>query len=201
MKATNRQKKILRFFKIPFYPNISMGAAGWEISDLMKDSECREQWRRYLYLTKDFDSDNDQLKSFDEEEFANIEVPKDWSSSESLKKFREELVANVLADNSPFDQPQPHVEFKNKSFMFTGKFSFGTRKACQLVVIEHGGYAPSKKVVSREIDYLVIGVQGSVDWKNGSYGNKIEKAILSRREHGAPSIISEEHWASYLKEA
>jgi NAD-dependent DNA ligase len=84
--------------------------------------------------------------------------------------------------------------------MFTGKFSFGTRKECQAAVIDRGGYAPSRKSVSSETDYLVIGAEGSKDWKRGSYGNKIEAGILSRREHGIPAIISEEHWVSQIGE-
>ena len=199
MNATNRQKKLLRFFKIHFSPKISVGAAGWEIGFIMENEEYREQWRRYLYLTKDFDSDTDQLKPFDKGELASIEVPEDWSALESMQQFRDELVAHKLTDTSPFDQPQPQVEFSGRSFIFTGKFSYGTRKTCQLAVTERGGYAPSKKFVSREIDYLVIGAEGSKVWKRGSYGNKIERAILARREHGAPAIISEEHWTSHLE--
>jgi hypothetical protein len=199
MRATNRQKKLLRFFRTPFSPNISVGAAGWEIGGLMQNEEYREQWRRYLYLTKDFDSDTDELKPFDGREMANIQVPEDWSSSEAMHQFRDELVVSELADASPFDQPQPPVEFNGRSFIFTGKFSYGTRKSCQSAVTDRGGYAPSQKYVSPEIDYLVIGAEGSKVWKRGSYGNKIEAAILARREHGSPAIISEEHWASHLK--
>ena len=198
MNATNRQKKLLKFFKIHFSPNISMGAAGWEIGNIMHDEKCREKWSKYLYFTKDFDSDTEELKQYNEMELSNIVVPDDWSASESLRQFREELVADELVDNSPFDKPQPYVEFNGKNFLFTGKFSYGTRKACQVAAIERGGYAPSQKHTSREIDYLVIGSEGSKDWKKGSYGNKIESAILIRREHGTPAIISEEQWVKHL---
>jgi NAD-dependent DNA ligase len=198
MKATNRQKKLLRFFKVPFSPRISAGAAGWEISALMESEAHREQWRRYLYLTKDFDIDSDQLIPFDEKILNELIIPEDWSASEELKKFRSEIVANKLSNCSPFDNPQPIVEFQKRSFIFTGKFAFGSRKACQAAVTERGGLAPSQKSISHEIDYLVVGVEGSKAWKRGSYGNKIESAILLRREFGSPAIISEEHWVSHL---
>lgn len=200
MKATNRQKKLLRFFKIHFSPNISMGAAGWEIGSLMENELFRERWHKYLYITKDFGSDTDQLKPFDEEKLANIQIPEDWSASDSKQEFLDELVAHELIDNSPFDLPQPQVVISNKSFMFTGKFSYGTRKACQLAVTKHGGYAPSKKSVSQEIDYLIIGTEGSKTWKRGAYGNKIEGAIIARREYGTPAIISEKHWLSFIEQ-
>ena len=198
MKATNRQKKLLSFFRVHYSPNISEGAAGWEIGAIMQDEKCSERWRRYLYMTKDFDSDSPALKPFDDAQLQSVEIPEDWNASDAMQQFRDEVVAGELVDSSPFDQPQPPVEFAGKSFIFTGKFSLGTRKKCQAAVIDRGGYAPSQKSVSREIDYLIIGAEGSKDWKRDSYGNKIEAAILSRREHGTPAIISEEHWVSQI---
>jgi hypothetical protein len=195
--ASNRQKKLLRFFKIP--PGISAGAAGWEIAGIMSNEECRERWRRYLYFTKDFDSDSDQLKPFDEADLESLEVPDGWSDSEAVQQFKDELVAAILEDESPFDRPQPRVVFKGRSFIFTGKFSYGTRGACQEAVIARGGSAPNKQSISRLLDYLVIGEEGSHAWKKGSYGNKIEAAILSRRDYGSPAIISEEHWTKALR--
>lgn len=198
IRASNRQKKLLHFFKIPFSPNISAGAAGWEIAAIMSSDESREQWHRYLFLTCDFDSDTDTLKPFDSAALRAVQIPEDWSSSQALQQFRDELVADILNDESPFDRPQPEVLFPKRTFMFTGKFTFGTRKACQDAVISRSGSAPDQKSVSRLIDYLVIGTEGSKAWRKGAYGNKIEDAILSRRDYGSPAIISEEHWVATL---
>lgn len=201
IRASNRQKKLLRFFKVPFSPNISAGAAGWEIAGIMSSEEGREQWHRYLILTSDFASDTDILKPFDMAALRAVQIPAGWSSSDALRHFRDELVADILNDESPFDRPQPKVLFTKRTFMFTGKFTFGTRKACQEAVIAHGGSAPDLKSVSYLIDYLVIGTEGSKTWRKGTYGNKIEDAILSRRDSGTPAIISEEHWVAALNEA
>ena len=114
MKASNRQKKILRFFEIKFSPNISVGAAGWEIGNLMHDKQNGKAWRKYLYLTSDFDSDSDQLKPFEPEDIASVEVPGDWSSSDALASFREEIAEQVMGDGSPFDSPSPPVQFEGK---------------------------------------------------------------------------------------
>lgn len=198
MKATNRQKKLLRFLGVPFDANISTGAAGWEIAGLLESEKNRDLWRRYLYLTKDFDSDTEQLMPYDEAAILAVEIPEDWSSSEAVSQFRSELAASEMADGSPFDLPQPPVEFVSRQFMFTGKFAFGSRTKCQQAVIDRGGIAPTHKVVSRETDYLVVGNEGSNAWKRGAYGNKIEAAILAWREHGRPAIISEDHWLEYL---
>lgn len=157
-RASNRQKKLLRFFEVPFSANISAGAAGWEIATIMSSDECRERWRRYLFLTKDFDSDTDSLKPFNAEALQGVQIPEDWSSSAAFRQFRDELVDDILHDESPFDRPQPDVLFTKRTFMFTGKFAFGTRKACQDAAISRGGSAPDQKSVSHLIDYLVIGV-------------------------------------------
>jgi hypothetical protein len=201
LPASNRQKKLLRFFEVPFSAKISAGAAGWEIATIMSNDECREQWHRYLFLTKDYDSDTDSLKPFDMAALQAVQIPEGWSSSDAFREFRDELVDGILHDESPFDRPQPDVLFDKRTFMFTGKFTFGTRKACQGAVLFRGGLAPDQKSVSHLIDYHVIGVEGSTAWRRGTYGNKIEEAILSRRDYGTPAIISEEHWVAAFKES
>jgi len=52
--------------------------------------------------------------------------------------------------------------------------------------------------VSADLDFLVIGTQGSRAWKRGSYGRKIEKAIFLRRENGKPAILSEDHCIGFI---
>ena len=93
MKASKRQKKLLRFFGVPFSDRITTGAAGWEIADLMASEENRERWRKYLFLTGDFDSDTDQLKQFELGSLEAAVVPDDWSSSAALDQFRSEVVS------------------------------------------------------------------------------------------------------------
>ena len=196
--ATNRQKKLLRFFNIRFSPNISNGAAGWEIASLLADDERRERWRKYLYLTKDFDSETDKLQPYDVSALSATVVPEDWHSSKEIQHFKDELVANLLGNEAPYDNPQPEIQFAGRTFAFTGKFNFGSRKECQSAVNGVGGIAAAKPAINRNLDYLVIGTQGSPDYKMDSYGSKIEKAILSRREFGSPAVISEDHWAQEM---
>lgn len=198
MKASNRHKKILRFFEIQFSPDISAGAAGWEIGNLMHDEKNAEAWRKYLFLTGDFDSSSDQLKPFTPADLAAVEVPDEWNQSDAMAAVRDEIAAQEMADGSPFDSPQPSISLADRSFMFTGNFDYGSRTACQTAVTNRGGKAPSTKTVTTEIAYLVIGSKGSTAWKRGAYGNKIEAAILQRRQHGSPAIISEAHWLESL---
>jgi DNA ligase (NAD+) len=200
-RATNRQKKMLRFFGIQFGPHLSTGAAGVEIGNLMADEANREKWRKYLFLTKDFDSDTDEPKTFSRADLVAVKVPRGWSGQEAIDDFEQNLAAKIIREASPFDSPQPKVLIKGKSFLFTGKFGFGSRKECQKAVILRGGISPDQKEVTQFIDYLVVGTEGSKAWSKGDYGNKIEAAILTRRQHGKPAIISEENWAAAIKAA
>lgn len=198
MKASNRQRKFLSFFGRRPSPDISAADAGRAIGAIKQDEECQERWERYLYLTKDFDTDSPDPRPFDEAELQAVELPEDWSESGAMQEFKDGVVGGRLADASPFDQPPPPVEFTGRTFVFTGEFSFDTRKGCEEPTIARGGTAPSKSV-SRKTDYLVIGTRGSPAWKRGSYGSKIEKAIVLAKEHGKPAIISEDHWVAQMK--
>ena len=199
MTASNRQKKVLRFFGIEFADNISYGAAGWEIGSIFHDPNNELAWNKYLYLTNDFCRDSDQLATFDRLELESAELPADWNSSDAATQFRKEIISDEMPHGSPFDDPAPGILIEGRTFMFTGKFDFGDRSACQAAVMARGGLAPDTKTITTEIDYLVIGTSGSKSWKMGSYGNKIEKAILLRREQGAPAIISEDYWQQAMK--
>ena len=194
--ATNRQKKVLRFFDIEFHPAISTGAAGWEIGTILSNDKNAEKWRRYLYLTKDFDTESDELLPFTQSDLRDIVVPEDGYAGGAVDAFQEEIVAQILSSESPYDDPAPFVMFSRHVFCFTGKFDFGPRKACVALINEKGGI-PAKRV-SAGLDYLVIGTQGSPVWKRGNYGNKIQKAILLRRSHGKPAIVSEDHCFSFI---
>lgn len=194
--ATNRQKKVLKFFGINYHPSISKGAAGWEIGNILSIPENTERWNKYLYLTRDFDAESDELLPYDAEQLEKIVLPEDFYAGGEIKSFQEEIAAQILASESPFDNPQPDIEFTQHAFCFTGKFDFGPRKACENLVLEKGGI-PAKGI-SVELDYLVIGSQGSPTWKRGKYGSKIEKAVLLRRQNGKPAIVSEDHCFSYI---
>jgi|GEM_PF-4419757 len=157
MPATSHQKKVLRFFDLPFSPNISSGAAGWEIGNLMFDENNRDRWSRYVLATKDFDGKTDQLAPFTEDQLRDVKIPDGLSAHESVRKLHREFVKDVVSTGSP----EPKIKFDGKRFIFTGRFNFGSRKKCQEAVVEKGGIAPATKSITEEIDYLIIGDKGS----------------------------------------
>lgn len=82
-------------------------------------------------------------------------------------------------------------------FCLTGDFVYAPRRVCAEATAARGGVV--KGEVSRQIDYLVVGSLGSPEWKHGSYGTKIEKAMrLKGGPGGAPAIIREDLWAAAL---
>lgn len=97
----------------------------------------------------------------------------------------------------PLSTPPPAVYFENCSFCVTGKFVSGSRRAVHSTIESLGGLVQNN--VTRNLDYLVIGVVSSRDWKHSTHGTKILKAVEYRDTHGLPlAIISEEHWLKYL---
>ncbi|MBE9397622.1 BRCT domain-containing protein [Pontibacterium sp. N1Y112] len=94
----------------------------------------------------------------------------------------------------PINQPLPPISFKERSFLFTGTCTFGTRKQCNEATESLGGLIA--KSVTKKLDYLVLGTYVTDSWAHESYGRKIEKA-MEYRDDGLPIVIvTEEHWAN-----
>jgi len=188
---------MLRFFGVEFHADISVGAANWEIRRLMSSKANATNWDKYLYLTKDFSRESDELLPHDLAEFRTLQLPDGWDSQKEVREFQSEFVEFILADESPFDMPQPRLQFAGKRFCFTGKFEFGPRTECVKSIEGLGG--EFTKSVRVSTDYLVIGCLGNPTWVKDQYGRKIERAILLRREKGSPAIISENHWMKSIQ--
>ncbi len=80
-------------------------------------------------------------------------------------------------------------------FCFTGQFIYGTRAACERAVSDRGGIVGA---VSRKLDYLVIGSMSSRDWKNTSFGTKIEMAMNLKQNGACVAIVTESQWVAAL---
>lgn len=93
----------------------------------------------------------------------------------------------------PLDVPPPSLSWAREVYVFTGKFAYGTRAHCEQEVHQRGGICESS--VTKRTGFLVLGTFGSRDWKQTSYGRKIERAV-ALRESGLPlRIVGEDHWA------
>jgi NAD-dependent DNA ligase len=92
----------------------------------------------------------------------------------------------------PIDHPQPLVTFEGMEFLFTGTCVYGTRKQCQAAIESLGGI--NAKIVTKNLDYLILGTYVTDSWAHETYGRKIEKAMNYRGEGLPLAIITEEHW-------
>ncbi|MCL4549104.1 MAG: BRCT domain-containing protein [Bacteroidetes bacterium] len=93
-------------------------------------------------------------------------------------------VEGIFVDN-------PTIIFRNKNFLFTGELVYGSRSKAQSKVVELGGLC--QKGLNMQTDYLVVGSQGSEDYKYSRFGTKIESAIKYNREKGANIFIVKEN--------
>jgi NAD-dependent DNA ligase len=88
------------------------------------------------------------------------------------------------------------IEYTDAKFCLTGDFVFGTRSRCEGEIKKKGG-TPCK-AVTKALRYLLVGSLGSPEWKHGSFGSKVEKA-MAYKQNGCPILIVDEQcWTRSL---
>lgn len=98
-----------------------------------------------------------------------------------------------FATQAFFDDPEPEVEIKGRTFCFTGKPADGApRKEYEQRVKDRGGKVAPRVLV--DLDYLVVCAIASKDWKQSNFGTKIEKALAYKKQGWPIKIISEQCW-------
>ena len=94
-----------------------------------------------------------------------------------------------------FDDDQTII-FPGMTFCLTGDFVYGPRKVCEdRVTSLQGVILPN---VTKKLRYLIIGSLGSPEWKYGSFGLKVQKAVKYRRDGMPIRVIKEQVWAGCL---
>ncbi len=83
----------------------------------------------------------------------------------------------------------PEINFKEKTFCFTGESYRAKRSEIAEEVRSLGGIVKSS--VNAKTDYLVVGNAGNPCWAYACYGRKIEEAVQLRKE-GVPVVIVNE---------
>jgi NAD-dependent DNA ligase len=94
-----------------------------------------------------------------------------------------------------FDEEGP-VVFEGCTFCLTGNFVYAPGDVCEVEVTKRGGIV--KSGVSKRVRYVVVGSLGSPEWKHGSFGTKIEKAIELKRQGAPIAVVKEDRWVVAL---
>ncbi|WEN15444.1 hypothetical protein PY254_01850 [Rhodanobacter sp. AS-Z3] len=115
----------------------------------------------------------------------------------------QQLVGGTLAELAasthvtqllPYEEPA--ISYPNSTFCLTGDFVFGPRNICAQTISGLGSIV--KSGVSKRIQYLIVGGLGSDEWKHGSFGTKVEKAMELKNSGACIAIVHEDYWANCL---
>jgi NAD-dependent DNA ligase len=107
----------------------------------------------------------------------------------------DELAESTHVSSLAFDEV-PQIEIAGSLFCLTGDFVFGPRSTCEGSIEERGGAV--SRSVTKKLRYLVVGGLGSAEWKHGSFGTKLKKAMNYKRDGVGILIVHEDQWASSL---
>lgn len=92
---------------------------------------------------------------------------------------------------------QPLIEFEDCLFCLSGDFlNYDTKADVESVITYRGGLIA--KGVTKKVSYLIVGGQGSEDWKFGKYGRKVEKAMQYRSKGVAIEVVQEQWLVNLL---
>ena len=107
------------------------------------------------------------------------------------------------APTLPVDSPEypvrefaaspPNIVFKDRLFCFTGRSSRVSRAEMAALIAKLGGRFTN--TISKEVDFLVVGSDGSMHWTYACFGRKVEEAIDLQKMGEAILLVQEaEFW-------
>ena len=100
-----------------------------------------------------------------------------------------ELIQRLLKPTEETKTEKTDVIYCNSIFCLTGTFTKGTKESISEFIEDRGGMITSN--VSKKVQYLIVGGEGSGSWSFSTYGSKIKKA-LELNDKGAKIKILDE---------
>lgn len=92
---------------------------------------------------------------------------------------------------------EPTIEFKNKTFSFTGEISKRDKESYINFIQSMGGhYTP---VISNKVDYLVVNDASALLWAFEPFGRKIDQALKLRAEGESLVILSKRDFIACIR--
>lgn len=101
----------------------------------------------------------------------------------------EEAAASAAVCQLAIDEVQA-VELADRIFVLTGEFAYGPKANCIRAINQRGGEVVAN--VSKRTHYVVVGGLGSDEWKHGSFGTKIERAMELKQQGHRLLIVHED---------
>ncbi len=99
---------------------------------------------------------------------------------ETRRRLLQECVANPnpsLWLSRGLIVQEPEIEFRGRTFLFTGKMVWGSRSNATRLVESLGGIVSTSKTVSGVIDFLILGEDVEKGWTKLAYGGKLAGAV------------------------
>lgn len=93
----------------------------------------------------------------------------------------------------------PEIEFRGRTFAFTGASTRYSRNELSDTVEKLGGKVASGP--GKKVDYLIIGADGNPAWQFACYGRKIEKAVELRKAGVKIALIHEHDFHDAARDA
>ena len=109
-------------------------------------------------------------------------------------------IPSLLLDHDLIDE-EPTIVFSGRTFLFTGKMSWGTRPEAAALIEERGGSVSKSKTITKDIDYFVLGEDKEKGWTSLLHGGKLTAAFLKRFKEPDLKyrIVREEDFISALQ--
>lgn len=97
----------------------------------------------------------------------------------------------------PWDEPAPPIVHEASRFVLTGDFVRAPRHQIEQMIVSRGGQCTAS--VSRKTNYVIVGLNGSNEWKHAGFGTKIQKAMELKQQGYQLAIASEKHWLQFTE--
>lgn len=111
-----------------------------------------------------------------------------------------ELIDDLLTEVTVVAEEAPAAGLlSGKKVVFTGKLQRFERKQAQALVKQHGGATPPQ--VTRDLDFLVVGDEGSPLFGQGARGGKLTEADRINAAGGTIRVIAEGEFFAMLEGA
>ncbi len=108
-----------------------------------------------------------------------------------IDKDEEQMLLEIFTQfTDPSKASCEDIDLHGKTCCLTGNFNNGTKFDIEAFIAFKGGTCVPG--VIKSVDYLIVGGQGSGDWKYGNYGGKVNKAIQMQEKGSCIQIVDEE---------